>query len=217
MKIKNLIFALALGAIAQVAIGQVHTISGTAHDMSGETWNTAATNQLCGTCHVPHNALVIAQAPLWSHTTSIAAYSMYTSAVSSTFDATPGVSPDGNSKLCLSCHDGTVALDNFIGGANLSGHINDEYPGTTAFVGTDLSNDHPISFIYDAALVTLDGGLNPVTDPSNLPGGGTIHDDLLFADKMQCASCHNPHDDFYGSFQRMNNDNSELCLTCHNK
>ncbi len=216
MKMKNLLLGIALAAMAQVTFGQ---IAGTPHDMSGQTWNTGTTNKLCGTCHVPHNSMTIAQAPLWSHDTTTAAYTMYTNAVSSTFNATPGTRPDGNSKLCLSCHDGTVALNDFIGAqAPVSGTIGVEYPGTTALVGTNLSNDHPISFTYDATLATTDGGLyNPVTKLSGLTPAGHIDDDMLYGHKMQCASCHNPHNNTFTNFQRMSNNSSELCLTCHNK
>jgi predicted CXXCH cytochrome family protein len=215
MKMKNLLLGIALAAITQVTFGQY--ITGTPHDMSTETWNTGTTNKLCGTCHVPHNSMTLAQAPLWSHDTSNATYTMYTSAVSSTFNATPGTRPDGNSKLCLSCHDGTVALNDFIGAqAPVSGTMGTVYPGTLALVGTNLSNDHPISFTYDAALVTADGGLHPIT--TNVPAlGGTIAAKMLYAGKMQCASCHNAHNNQYTNFQRMSNANSQLCLACHNK
>ncbi len=212
---KNLFFtAILLFAFTALSFGQ--TITGTPHDMSAQAWNTAATNKLCGTCHTPHNALAIVQAPLWSHTASVAAYTMYTNAQSSTFNATPGAAPDGNSKLCLSCHDNTVALDDFIGAVapiNAS-TLSVAYAGSTAVLGTDLTNDHPISFTYDAALVTADGGLHPITDPAL---GGTIDSKMLFGGKMQCASCHNPHDNQYTNFQRMANANSQLCLTCHIK
>ena len=215
MKMKSFILGIAFAAIAQVTFGQ--SIVGTSHDMSGQSWMTGNTNKVCGTCHVPHNALTISQAPLWSHDTSSAAYTMYTNAVSSTFNAIPSPRPDGNSKLCLSCHDGTVAINSFIGnGAPSSGTMGVAFPGSTALVGTDLTNDHPISFTYDAALVAVDGGLNAIT--TNVPSlNGTISSKMLFGGKMQCASCHNPHDNSQGYFQRMANNNSELCLTCHNK
>lgn len=45
-------------------------------------------------------------------------------------------------------------------------------------LGTDLSNDHPVSFIYDTTLSNTDGGLK---DPSSANSGlgGTIQEDLL--------------------------------------
>ncbi len=182
-------------------------ISGSAHDFSGDAWNT--TGQICIVCHTPHNAdLTVATAPLWNHeVTTVAAYTLYSSA---TLDAT--VSQPGNeSKLCLSCHDGTVALENFGG---TSGGTN--FITGTALVGTDISDDHPISFLYNAALATADGGLfDPSTANSGL--GGTISADMLFAGRMECASCHDVHDNINGMFLRINNAGSALCLTCHDK
>ena len=63
--------------------------------------------------------------------------------------------PDGVSLLCLSCHDGTVALDAYGGDPGNAGTIGDQFD-----LGTDLNNDHPISIVYDSALATLDGGLH---------------------------------------------------------
>jgi len=79
-------------------------------------------------------------------------------------DSTPG-QPDGVSKLCLSCHDGTVALDSY-GGVNGSTIITG-----SALLGTDLSTSHPISMKYDAALASTDGKLwDPTSKDSGLGG-----------------------------------------------
>ncbi len=182
-------------------------ITGTAHDFSGSAWNT--TGRICIVCHTPHNAdLTVATAPLWNHeVTTFTPYTLYSSA---TLDATVG-QPGDESKLCLSCHDGTVALENFGGTTTGTNFITGP-----ALVGTDISDDHPISFTYDAALATADGGLfDPTTTNSGL--GGTISADMLFAGRMECASCHDVHDDINGFFLRVDNAGSALCLTCHNK
>ena len=95
-----------------------------------------------------------------------------------------------------------------------------ESPFTITILGAsgDLTNDHPISFTYDGALVSADGGLNdPTTQASGLPGGGTVQDDLLFSDSLECGSCHDVHDDSNGNFLIKSNANSALCTTCHNK
>jgi len=182
-------------------------ITGSKHDFSGNAWNTSG--QICIVCHTPHNAdLTVATAPLWNHDiTSVAAYTLYSSA---TLDATVG-QPGNESKLCLSCHDGTVALENFGGTTSGTNFITG-----SALVGTDISDDHPISFVYDAALAAADGGLHdPATTSSGL--GSTISDDMLFASRMECASCHDVHDNVNGMFLRINNAGSALCLTCHDK
>jgi predicted CXXCH cytochrome family protein len=112
----------------------------------------------------------------------------------------PGVS----SLLCLSCHDGTVAIDSF-GGATGDVYLDST---TGGWVDTDLSDDHPIGFTWDASLTSDDGELE---DP-----GGT--EDLpLFGAKMECATCHNAHDGSATNFLRATNNNSDLCVSCHIK
>ena len=179
-------------------------ISGTSHDFSGAGWNTAG--EICAVCHTPHNADSTVT-PLWNHELSNANYTLYSSP---TFEG-PVQPPGRASKLCLSCHDGTVAVDNFGGTTNGGSFITGD-----ALIGTDLSNDHPISFTYDDALATTDGGLFPPST-TNSGLGGTIDQDMLFAGKLQCASCHDPHNNTNGNFLVMSNLASALCLTCHNK
>lgn len=182
-------------------------ISGSAHDFSGKAWNT--TGQICVVCHTPHfSDTTVTTAPLWNHEVTTATYTLYSS---STLDATVG-QPNDESLLCLSCHDGTVALDNF--GGNTGGT---NFIGGGVKVGTDLSDDHPVSFTYNTALATADGGLyDPATQTSGL--GGTIRADLLFSDRLECASCHDPHNGAgIAKLLRKSNAASALCLTCHNK
>jgi predicted CXXCH cytochrome family protein len=193
---------------AQVSLGQ--TIVGSAHDFSGAAWNT--TDEICIVCHTPHNAdMTVPDAPLWNHqVTSVSNYTLYSSL---TFNGAASIGqPDGSSKLCLSCHDGTVALENFSGMTTGTNYITGD-----ALIGTDLSDDHPISFTYDAALATADGGLfDPTITPSGL--GGTITNTMLYGDKMQCASCHDVHNGAGVVFLlRKSNTASALCLTCHDK
>ncbi len=204
MKNLSKLFAvIGILCIAQLSIGQ--GITGTKHDFKGAGWNTSG--EICIVCHTPHDATTsVTDAPLWNHALTGETFSLYTS---STLDASLG-QPDGNSKLCLSCHDGVTGLDAFGGASGVPTLI-----GAAGLVGTDLSGEHPISFTYDAALVTADGGLKAIT--STTPLGGTIDDDLLFDGKMQCGSCHDVHDDTQGNFLIMANTASALCLTCHDK
>jgi len=182
-------------------------ITGSAHDFSGETWNT--TGEICIVCHTPHNAMTgIADAPLWNHQLSTATFTLYSTG---TLDATMG-QPDGSSKLCLSCHDGTVALENFGGITTGTTEITGD-----ALIGTDLGNDHPVSFTYNTALATADGELeDPSTGLSGL--GGTIDDDMLISGKMQCSSCHDVHNTAGINYMLLKSNSAcALCLTCHLK
>lgn len=139
---------------------------------SQSTWdNGFHSSRSCESCHVPHAAAGDnTQVPLWSpsHLTT----TLTTGYSSPTMDATVGA-PDGASALCLSCHDGSYA------------HVSADHSlGAGEAMGA-LINSHPVSFVYDAALVAADDEL---VDPS------TLADDVLDGQsKMQCTSCHDIH------------------------
>ena len=181
----------------------------TDHDLSNGTGPSA---QICIYCHTPHNAKDVVE-PLWNATVSVASFTAYTSA---TFDGTATMDSDpviGPSRLCMSCHDGTVAIDSAIGGTTTFIGSIDTGSG---LIGTDLSNDHPIGFNYDAAQA-LDDELF-ASDVANSYAGATIGDFLFGANKiMTCATCHDVHDDTNGSFLLVGNGASALCLSCHDK
>jgi predicted CXXCH cytochrome family protein len=158
---------------------------------------------MCKYCHTPHGGE--GQKALWNQTLSAATYIPYSS---STMKA-PSGQPTGDSKLCLSCHDGTVAL-------GAMRHRKDN-PGQQGFsarmapgravLGTDLSDDHPVSFSYSASLA---GGaqLKPaalLNDRVRLDANGEV----------QCTSCHDPHSNQNGKFLAVDNHASALCLSCH--
>lgn len=160
-------------------------------------------SEICIFCHTPHRATE--EKPLWNHSLSSATYTPYRS---STMKATIG-QPNGASKLCLSCHDGTVALGMVnsrstplqMRGANTM-------PDGRSKIGTDLSDDHPVSFTYDGALAARNGELR---DPSTLTDRVRVD----HAGQMQCTSCHDPHDNRYGKFLVRENNGSALCVSCH--
>jgi len=196
--------------------GWAGVITGSAHDFSTQNW---AGGRICVACHAPHKSdTTVADAPLWSHALSTATYRLYSSA---TLKATVS-QPGGTSKLCLSCHDGTVAVDSF-GGAT----------GTTTIssksnIGTDLKKSHPIGFTYDRALATTNGSLHDPETKSVTIGTspqiktGTIKAVLLYNGKMECGSCHDVHNTFTvggtgSGLVKVTQAGSKLCLNCHNK
>ena len=159
----------------------------------------------CDGCHTPHHATA-GTVPLWNGHETALTFTVYGSA---SLNATVG-QPDGSAKLCLACHDGSNTFTTHIGS------------GSGANFGTDLSGTHPISFVYNGALATADGGLKQPTDLSSL--GGTIAEDMLFADKMQCVSCHDIHATGVGTnllrgydYPAAYPNGPKLCRICHIK
>jgi predicted CXXCH cytochrome family protein len=199
---------------------------GSDHDLSAAL---PTTQRVCVFCHTPHQPEAfpvvgkITTDPLWNHELSaVAAYGIYDS---STFDAGPGnldtISDIGGgeevSNLCMSCHDGTIGVGSLYNDPNIA--VGEETPSNSgtligaissnADMGSDLSNDHPINFTYDGVLVGQDPEL---ADPTAAPVSG-----WLFGGTVQCASCHDVHDDTFLPFLRVSNVDSALCTTCHNK
>ncbi|MEI6455625.1 MAG: cytochrome c3 family protein [bacterium] len=208
-KLQKLTFVLILSSFLAMS-GFSQSIVGSAHDFSAQSWNLSG--EICICCHTPHNAnITVPDAPLWNHQNTAAVFQLYTSP---TFNGAATITqPSGSSKLCLSCHDGTVALENY--GTTTNGT---HFITALNNLGSDLRNDHPISFIYDAALASADQGLwDPTTHLSGI-GTGTIANTMLFNNKMECASCHDVHNSTgYAHLLLKANTSSALCLTCHNK
>jgi len=182
---------------AQSIITTKHNLS-----ISGTgTIKATSESEICIFCHTPHNSSP--RAPLWNKNISGTTYTLYNS---STLDAIPG-QPDGSSILCLSCHDGTIALGEVVSRTtpiDMTGIM-----PSKSNLTTDLSNDHPISFTYDAALAASDGQLK--TPPLN---------SLAILDhnsKLQCTSCHDPHKETNPKFLRASNEFSDLCFLCHDR
>jgi predicted CXXCH cytochrome family protein len=163
-----------------------------------------AESDACIFCHTVHKTT--GQNPLWSHAMSgITNYIVYSSP---TMKAVVG-QPDGASRLCLSCHDGTVALGmvSSRGTIQMQGGVT-KMPSGLSNLGTDLSGDHPISFVYDAKLAQLDGNLK---DPATIDHRVKLD----HHNELQCTACHDPHDNQFGNFLVMDNTGSVLCLACH--
>lgn len=161
--------------------------------------------ELCIFCHTPHQVRGKPRPVLfgWNRAESNATYTTYES---STMYATVG-QPTGASKLCLSCHDGTIALGSILSQPNPIPFQGD-WENSPANLGTNLSDDHPISFKYDSALAAANGEL---VDPSTLTGNIKLDS----ANEVQCTSCHDAHDDSNGMFLVVADPVRELCIACH--
>jgi Doubled CXXCH motif (Paired_CXXCH_1) len=246
---------LALTQTRPAGSAKVADVSNTKHNLSvtGPGSVTASSeSQICVFCHTPHGAENLPAAPLWNRKLSGATYTPYTSSSIEANASELAAGPGGSSKLCLSCHDGTLALGNVnvlggkpnqsiaLGGTGPGGTMATGAGSGTGFtrnLGVDLTNDHPISFTYDAALAARDGELR-------VPDGSTVGTRVpgskpklpLEAGQMQCATCHDPHlretDAAKGAakFLRVNRFQEQaptgasfsesadiICLACHDK
>ena len=202
----NLTIAVVLALMAPAAAAPV---SSSKHNLSVSgpgTIKATSESQICVFCHTPHSATP--NSPLWNRRSPGSTYTPYTS---STAVAIPG-QPTGASILCLSCHDGTIALGEILSSStqiSLTGGVT-TMPVGTGRLGTDLSDDHPISFNYTATLASQRGEL---VNPATLTGAVKLDS----SGQMQCTSCHNAHDDSNGKFLVRSNTASALCQTCHVK
>ncbi len=168
------------GAVAQAQTPGL--IAGSPHDLSGLT---TATDEVCVFCHTPHQAQSQSaiEAPLWNKGIPNAA--TFTTYDSTTIDGTI-LTLGSVSIACLSCHDGSQAMDVVINapgsrgvvptvGAELDalaiGAIG-TITGTAGDLGTDLTNDHPIGVQY--------GGFDP--------GTGQIDPDFAGGANLQTAN-----------------------------
>ncbi|MDH5426342.1 MAG: hypothetical protein OEY29_15245, partial [Gammaproteobacteria bacterium] len=173
----------------------------TKHNLSSSgpgSIKASSEQQVCIFCHTPHSS--VPASPLWNRSTPGSNYTPYSS---SSIVASPG-QPTGASLLCLSCHDGTIAIGEILSQPDpISMSGSSTVPQGASRLGTDLSDDHPISFVFNNNLANQRGEL---INPSNLTG-------LVKLDKsgqMQCTSCHDPHDDSNGKFLVMANVASAL-------
>ncbi|MDI3279909.1 MAG: cytochrome c3 family protein [Bacillota bacterium] len=216
MKRPLLIALVALGWVALLGAGALSaSIVNSKHDLSAGSLNggiTSSESQVCIFCHTPHSATANTP-PLWNRSKGAGPYQMYSNPGS--IQGQIAAAPDGGSELCLSCHDGTIALNSVVNesatgtptlnDARTPSHLTADGKLTGyALIGTDLRNDHPVSITY---AYPDDPGLNnPAT--LSLP---------LYNNKVQCSSCHSVHDPANTPFLRLNNTGSALCLACHNK
>lgn len=173
---KKMLRVLGLGTLALTISGFGYAgVVGSKHDLSG---GTSETDAVCVFCHTPHGANVTFDgAPLWNKVTDATGFTRYSSLNTSTLDGTEA--PVGSVSLaCLSCHDGTQAMDVVVnvpgsGGWNpLGTEIDATGIGVISATGPipnlekDLRDDHPISIQYaGGGCSTADTACTTLGDP----------------------------------------------------
>ncbi len=176
---------------------------------SGASVYQTSGNTGCAFCHPPHNGLG-GISPLWNQQYSKATYTPYNS---TTYHQTGNSQPPLGitSSLCLSCHDGTVAVGTTqaYGQAGMSG----KWAPQDSF-GKDLSSSHPFSLVL------------PMKDSVDLVStliSGKSSDPLgkvkLIKGNIECTSCHDPHvqatDPIAQEFLVRDSSSGQMCLACH--
>ncbi|MDH5324323.1 MAG: cytochrome c3 family protein [Gammaproteobacteria bacterium] len=191
-------------------------VAGSAHDFTTSGWSGG---EICVACHTPHSGDSTQVAQLWNHSVTSTSFTMYSSPA---LDAISTGQPGGISRLCLSCHDGTVGVDSFGGASGATFMSGTKVVG----VGGNLSDDHPISIRFDSALALADGSLHDPTTTTVTVGvagsktkTGTIEQLMLVDGTVQCTSCHDVHNNFTAGdpLLRISTKGSQLCLSCHDK
>ena len=207
------------------------------NDGFANAWNNKR-KEICRVCHVPHDHGAVRygnQGILWNHqTTTKTNWQMYASdpTMLSWIDGTVEASPSGTSKLCLGCHDGVSAINQYDGKTpSDAGYGNgavfymDTYAAGFVIGDTSasLTNNPPLS-------VTYAYGTDPqLKDPSTatMANGDTVAS-LLDNDRIECATCHDVHDREAVPLTHLLRQStagadvtgagaSALCLVCHDK
>ena len=188
--------AAALSALVALCVwsspvkGQYERILGSSHDFTDSHEGQGTLGDACVACHGLNGSAANAIGPVANAGTRYETYR------SSRAPSSAAPQPKGVSLVCLGCHDGST-------GSDVHGN---------ALLGTDLSDDHPISIVYDDRQ-------NPSLRPARELAAQGVK--LFAADGVQtveCASCHNPHDGKTArAFLRRSNEKSGLCRSCHLK
>ncbi|MFQ5415537.1 MAG: hypothetical protein ACE5FL_00665 [Myxococcota bacterium] len=200
-------------------------------------WNNKR-KEICRTCHVPHDHGAVRygnQGILWNHQlTTKASWQMYASdpLMIDFIDGTIEAAPTGTSKLCLGCHDGVSAVNQYDGKAPTDAgygggttYLMSAYDGGFSIGNTaaSLTNNHPISVTYDNVADT--GLFDPAA--ATMDNGDTVSS-LLDNGRVECSTCHDVHNresvpgthllrestkgaDVTGAGA------SDLCFVCHDK
>jgi predicted CXXCH cytochrome family protein len=215
-------------------------------------------DRLCIFCHAPHHTYRPSTAgavgtgplapadytylPLWNHTVTQQAFTPYFNGPDQPSDGPKRAQSidffdriGASSLLCLSCHDGTVAVNEFGNAPQDTRSISrgSAFMTTQYRIGADgyLANHHPIGFPYDAV-----AALDPEIFESSIavydhtldsavgnPGTATVPvepiSNFLWGGKMECTTCHAVHNkgNTGEKLLYVSDQNSNLCFSCHNK
>ena len=236
---KNLIITILMTLIASTSYA---TIANTKHDLSVFTtaWSGSPSYrtselEICIFCHTPHGGDLTG--PLWNKPVPAAGgFTMYRSTDALKTELNNVTTVNNESLLCLSCHDGSIGVNNLLNfgvtgtrpnvienpgvevpitgspGANPRiGALTSSDPNTTGH----LEDDHPISLNYSNAVSDNPTGLRTLADAKTQ--GVVFFPQNAGGNRLECSSCHDVHDNAIPPFLIKDNSGSALCLSCHIK
>ena len=174
-KILTLLAVCSLGA-ATAAFGAAARgdgVVGGPHDMTRYGYVDSQA-RVCAFCHTPHHAATTGgeYLPLWSRAEDTKSFNVAYNSSTINAAALQEATSDkaiGPTRLCMSCHDGTIAPDQHYGATAGAATLNgDNFSsiGNGAGVGSGaagLTNDHPVGFNYPAVAIGPETGLRPDT------------------------------------------------------
>lgn len=193
MKHNRLITGLAAGLFVLTGSASAAVV-GSKHDLTSATGTAAVTTnvtaEVCVFCHTPHGSDSSAPAPLWNKSLPAAgSFTLYDSSFSASIDGTVDLAGSGVSLACLSCHDGSQAMDTVLNAPTSGGNYNYDpagaeidgtaitsmdadatnFPSPVPNIGKNLQNDHPVGIQYAGGGLTwaaIAAG-NQVSDSAN--------------------------------------------------
>lgn len=203
----------------------------------------SGTNEVCVFCHTPHGGST-GSAPLWNKAlpTNTPAYTIYSSTTMDANRATDGIT--GNASIgsvsiaCLSCHDGSLALNAVINAPG-SGLTNATYTAGTwtagsgtpvnittgqfgsgiANLGKELNNDHPIGIQYCGGGYNITSATGTCMDADfNAPSSAVIAGTRVFWVNTDADNTTRAKVDltlYNRSFGGANLEPSVECASCH--
>jgi hypothetical protein len=238
---KRLAMILAVVMLLAMAVAGVYAgsdIRNTKHNLGSGAINNyfRSTNysEICVFCHTPHAAV---GQPLWNRNYDAGntkAFIIYSSATFNQRLAGNQIfTVDATSKLCFSCHeDSNTVLPANTPLYNNSNLVSENPPTfrkqaihSTAALGLDLKNDHPVGFSYDQAQVTKSTTYPELVAAATVVTRlGETNAAFVFPNgNMTCASCHDVHgktdasNNIISVLLRRSNASSMLCFACHIK
>lgn len=202
---------LLAGLFALSRVATASTVAGTPHDLSDR--GAPAGNEVCAYCHTPRSTGEPSVALWTGNTTQGKGFTMY-GIRAGDLSVSPSFMPPprGVSMVCLSCHDGATAWDALSANPRVSTAAARQAAVLT--VG-GLAKDHPVSVAYPP---DHDRGVNiPVQGAAGALPLFRDFSDGTESNRVECASCHNPHGGTRRKFLRIGLRGDGLCYNCHVK